>query len=180
MDAFAGESQARNKYTYFASQAKKLNGEIISADSMQIYKNMNIGTAKPTEEEKIIALNLIGYDEDSIARLMTPLYVQVKEYFTVKQVFEHIKKYGTNAETLSYIFIVDEQNKLIDDLKIGQLLLADENTLVSELMDRNFISIITTTKIEDAFEVFDKYDRNTLPIVTENGTNSSGIIPPPP
>ena len=121
------------------------------------------------DEEKIIALNLIGYDEDSIARLMTPLYVQVKEYFTVKQVFEHIKKYGTNAETLSYIFIVDEQNKLIDDLKIGQLLLADENTLVSELMDRNFISIITTTKIEDAFEVFDKYDRNTLPIVTENG-----------
>lgn len=121
------------------------------------------------DEEKIIALNLIGYDEDSIARLMTPLYIQVKEYFTVKQVFEHIKKYGTNAETLSYIFIVDDQNKLIDDLKIGQLLLADENTLVSELMDRNFISITTTTKIEDAFETFDKYDRNTLPIVTENG-----------
>ena len=121
------------------------------------------------DEEKIIALNLIGYDEDSIARLMTPLYIQVKEYFTVKQVFEHIKKYGTNAETLSYIFIVDDQNKLIDDLKIGQLLLADENTLVSELMDRNFISITTTTKIEDAFEIFDKYDRNTLPIVTENG-----------
>lgn len=121
------------------------------------------------DEEKIIALNLIGYDEDSIARLMTPLYIQVKEYFTVKQVFEHIKKYGTNAETLSYIFIVDDQNKLIDDLKIGQLLLADENTLVSELMDRNFISLTTTTKIEDAFEVFDKYDRNTLPIVTENG-----------
>lgn len=32
--------------------AKQINGEIISADSMQIYKDMNIGTAKPTEEEK--------------------------------------------------------------------------------------------------------------------------------
>lgn len=31
--------------------AKKINGEIISADSMQIYKDMNIGTAKPDEEE---------------------------------------------------------------------------------------------------------------------------------
>ena len=31
--------------------AKKINGEIISSDSMQIYKNMNIGTAKPTKEE---------------------------------------------------------------------------------------------------------------------------------
>jgi magnesium transporter len=121
------------------------------------------------DEEKIIALNLIGYNEDSIARLMTPLYIQVKEYFTVKQVFNHIKKYGTKAETLSYIFVVDDQNKLIDDLKIGQLLLAEDDTKVSELMDRNFISLTTTTKIEDAFEVFDKYDRNTLPIVTENG-----------
>lgn len=32
--------------------AKKINGEIVSADSMQIYKEMDIGTAKPTEDEK--------------------------------------------------------------------------------------------------------------------------------
>lgn len=121
------------------------------------------------DEEKIIALNLIGYNEDSIARLMTPSYIQVKDYFTVKEVLNHIKTHGTEAETLNYIFIVDDQNKLIDDLKIGQILLADENTKVSDLMDHNFISITTTTKIEDAFEVFDKYDRNALPIVTESG-----------
>lgn len=43
-------------------------------------------------EERTIALNLIGYNEDSIARLMTPNYVQVKENYTVKQVLHHIKK----------------------------------------------------------------------------------------
>ena len=120
-------------------------------------------------EERLIALNLIGYKEDSIARLMTPNYIQVKEYYTVKQVLAHIKKYGKKAETLNYIFIVDDQNRLIDDLKIGEILLADDETKVSELMDNNFVSLTTTTQIEDAFEVFEKYDRFTIPIVTVNG-----------
>lgn len=121
------------------------------------------------DEERVIALNLIGYKENCIARLMTPLYVQVKEHYTVKQVLLHIKKYGKKAETLNYIFIVDDHNKLIDDLKIGELLLADENAKVSDLIDRNFVSLVTTTPIEDAFEIFEKYDRFTIPIVTENG-----------
>lgn len=121
-----------------------------------------------SQEERSIALNLIGYKEDSIARLMTPHYIQVKEYYTVKQVLAHIKKYGKKAETLNYIFIVDGKNRLIDDLKIGEILLADEETKVSELMDHNFVSLKTTVPIEGAFEIFDKYDRSTIPVITEN------------
>lgn len=121
------------------------------------------------DTEKQIALNLIGYKEDSIARLMTPLYIQTKADRTVKQVLQHIKKYGKKAETLNYIYVVDTHNKLIDDLKIGQLLLADENTLISELIDHTFVSITTTTDMEDAFDIFEKYDRSALPIITEKG-----------
>ena len=120
------------------------------------------------QEERSIALNLIGYKEDSIARLMTPHYIQVKEYYTVKQVLAHIKKYGKKAETLNYIFIVDGKNRLIDDLKIGEILLADDETKVSDLMDHNFVSLKTTVPIEGAFEIFDKYDRSTIPVITEN------------
>lgn len=121
------------------------------------------------EEERVIALNLIGYKEDSVARLMTPMYVQVKANYTVKEVLLHIKKYGRKAETLNYVFIIDEHNVLIDDLKIGQLLLAEDDTKVFELMDRNFISLKATMPIEEAIEIFEKYDRSTIPITTENG-----------
>lgn len=119
-------------------------------------------------EERAIALNLFGYKEDSIARLMTPNYVQVKEHYTVKEVLTHIKKYGKKAETLNYIFIVDGKNRLIDDLKIGEILLADKHTTMGELMDHNYVSITTTTPVEEALEVFDKYDRAAIPIITEN------------
>lgn len=121
------------------------------------------------DTEKNIALNLIGYQEDSIARLMTPLYIQTKADKTVAEVFEHIKKYGKKAETLNFIYVVDQHNVLIDDLKIGQLLLADPHTKISDLIDHKFVSIVTTTPTEEAFDVFEKYDRSALPIVTEKG-----------
>lgn len=122
------------------------------------------------DKEKETALNLIGYDKDCIARLMTPQYVQAKADWTVQQVLDYIKIYGKNAETLTYIYVVDHQHKLIDDLKIGQLLMADYSTQLSELMDGVFVSIATTTSIEDSFHIFEKYDRSSLPITTANGT----------
>ncbi len=59
---------------------------------------------------------------------------------------------------------------MIDDLKIGQLLLADNDTPLTDLMDNNFISLLTTTSLEDSFATFEKYDRSALPITTEKGT----------
>ncbi|HRP90560.1 MAG TPA: magnesium transporter [Edaphocola sp.] len=122
------------------------------------------------KEEKETALNLIGYPKDCIARLMTPYYVQARQEWTVAQVLAHIKKHGKKAETLTYIYITDENNKLIDDLKIGQILMADHDKKLSDLIDFNFVSITSTSSIENSFSVFEKYDRSALPIVTEHGT----------
>ncbi len=121
------------------------------------------------DNEKQIALDLIGYKEDSIARLMTPLYIQTKENKTVAEVLQHIKKYGKKAETLNYIYVINDNNVLIDDLKIGELLMAEPETKISELIDRSFKAIVTTTPMEEAFDIFEKYDRSALPIITENG-----------
>jgi magnesium transporter len=120
--------------------------------------------------QREMALNLIGYQPDSVARLMTPLYIQVRPEWSVERVLQHIKRYGRKAETLNFVYVVDLENKLIDDLRIGQLLMADNLRLISDLMDYNYISIVATTPIEQSLEIFDKYDRAALPIVSENGT----------
>lgn len=72
-------------------------------------------------------------------------------------------------ETLNYLYVVDQNNILIDDLDIRNLLLADREQLVSEITDNNFVAIHTKTSREDAVQYFEKYDRNALPIVTEAG-----------
>ncbi|QNS41454.1 magnesium transporter [Chryseobacterium manosquense] len=120
-------------------------------------------------QERRIALKLLGYNADSIARLMTPYYIQIRKEWTVKRCFQQIKKVGKKMETMNHLYVVDERNKLIDDIAIGSLLLAEEDTLISEITDNHFVAITTTTSKEDAVQYFEKYDRTALPIVTEAG-----------
>jgi magnesium transporter len=120
-------------------------------------------------QERRVALKLLGYDADSIARLMTPYYIQIRKEWTVKRCFQQIKKLGKKVETMNHLYVVDERNRLIDDIMIGSLLLAEEDTLISEITDNHFVAITTTTSKEDAVPYFEKYDRSALPIVTENG-----------
>ena len=120
-------------------------------------------------QERRIALKLLGYKADSIARLMTPYYIQIRREWTVKRCLQQIKKVGSKVETMNHLYVVDEKNRLIDDLMIGSLLLADEDQMVSELTDNHFVAITTTTSKEDAVPYFEKYDRTALPIVTESG-----------
>ena len=120
-------------------------------------------------QERRIALKLLGYHEDSIARLMTPYYIQIRKEWTVKRCFAHIKKVGKKVETMNHLYVVDERNRLIDDIAIGSILWAEEDTLISDITDNHFVAITTTTSKEDAVPYFEKYDRAALPIVTENG-----------
>lgn len=107
-------------------------------------------------QERRIALKLLGYHEDSIARLMTPYYIQIRKEWTVKRCFAHIKKVGKKVETMNHLYVVDERNRLIDDIAIGSILLAEEDTLISDITDNHFVAITTTTSKEDAVPYFRK------------------------
>lgn len=122
-----------------------------------------------SDKEKNIALNLLGYPEECVARLMTPYYVQAKKEWTIRRTLDHIKRYGKKAETLNFVYVVDNQNKLIDDIQIGKLLMADEEKTIESIIDYNFQTLKTTMSKEDAISYFDKYDRSALPVVTNEG-----------
>ena len=121
------------------------------------------------EEERKVALTLIGYPEDSVGRMMTPYYVQASPEWTVQQTFQRIKKYGKKAETLDFVYVVDKQQRLIDDIKIGKLLMAEPSDTIESLMDFGFVSLLSTAKKEDAIITFEQYDRAALPVVSQNG-----------
>lgn len=121
------------------------------------------------EAERKIALSLIGYDENTVGRIMTPYYIQVKKHWTVEQTLRHIKRVGKKAETLNYVYVVDDEFKLIDDIRIGEILLADEAQTIASLMGGHFINLVTTQNKEDAVGFFERYDRSALPVVSESG-----------
>ncbi|WP_086478321.1 magnesium transporter [Arenibacter amylolyticus] len=120
-------------------------------------------------KERKITTHLLSYPKDSVGRLMTPEFVAIKPHFSVSESFEYIRKNGQNSETLNTLFIVDQEGKLVDDLRIGKLLLATPNQRIEELMDRRFVALNTLDDQENAVKLFKKYDRAALPVVNTEG-----------
>lgn len=123
-----------------------------------------------TSEERQIARQLLGYPEDSIGRLMTPDFITVHSDWTVQHGLDHIRRNGEDSETLNVINVVDETGRLIDDLRIRELLLADPAARVSEIGDGHFISLKATEDQEKAVEVFKEYDRVAFPVTDSSGS----------
>ena len=123
-----------------------------------------------SDSERKIAIHLLGYPEDSVGRIMTPFYIQIQKTQTVEQTLEEIRKRSRKAETLNFLYIVDDQNKLIDDIRIGQVLMAPQGTKIEQLMDKRFAYLQVDQKMEDAISVFKQFDRAALPVVTKKMT----------
>lgn len=119
-------------------------------------------------KDRVEALSLLGYQEDSVGRLMTPDYVAVKKDWTVNRVLSHIRRYGKNSETIDVIYVIDKDGILLDDIRIREILLADPEVKIGELTDHRLISLKVTDPQEEAINVFRMNNRVALPVVDDN------------
>src|SRR6266540_6481460 len=108
--------------------------ELPSAAARQLIRSL-------TPEERRVATALLGYPEDSVGRLMTPNFIQVKEDWTVQHVLDYVREYGRDRETLNFIYVVDERGKLIDDVRMREFLLRRLTAKVSEIRDQSFVAL---------------------------------------
>jgi magnesium transporter len=122
-----------------------------------------------TPEERHVATALLGYPEDSVGRLMTPDFIQVKEDWTVQHVLDYVREYGRDSETLNFVYVVDERGKLIDDVRMREFLLRPLTAKVSDIRDQSFVALNVGDSQQDALNVFRKYDRAALPVIDSSG-----------
>lgn len=118
-------------------------------------------------EERKITLELLGYPENSVGRLMTPGYIYVYEYNTVREVLETIRRFGTNTETIDVIYVINKKGELLDDIRIREFLLASPDVKVEDLMDERYISLNATDDQELAHQAFKMNNRVALPVTDE-------------
>lgn len=122
-------------------------------------------------EQRRIAVTLLGYPPESVGRLMTPDYVCVNEKWTVAKALDHIRKTGNDSETLNVIYVVDDNEKLIGDMRIRQIILSEPEEPVSSLMDGRRLTLKATDDQESVIGIFQDYDRTALPV-----TDSDGVL----
>ncbi len=119
-------------------------------------------------EERMVTLSLLGYPEGSVGRLMLPDYVYVYEHNTVEEVFQIIRKYAKNTETIDVIYVINDKGQLMDDLRIKEFILAAPDKQVHELMDERVIALNVKDDQEYANQVFKMNNRTALPVVDDN------------
>jgi magnesium transporter len=120
-------------------------------------------------DERKVAQTLLGYPENSVGRLMTPDYIAVKQDWLVSDTLEFIRKNGEDSETLNVIYVVDDKGKLIDDIRIREVILSPLDKMISDLMDENFTALNVHDDQEKAVDLFKKYDRVALPVIDNYG-----------
>jgi magnesium transporter len=116
-------------------------------------------------EELRVAQTLLNYPEHSVGRLMTPDFIAVKDGWTAADVLAYIRQHGKKQETINVLYVVGDGGKLIDDIRIADVLLRPLEAKVSEFRDNRFIALSVSDSETVAVDLFRKYDRTVLPVV---------------
>ncbi len=125
--------------------------------------------ASLSPETRKVTQAILGYPPRSVGRLMTPDYVRVRSDWTIAQALEHIRKHGRDAETVNVVYVVDEQGKLVDDIRLRQLLFAHPGDAISGVMNHQFVSLRADQPQDEAVSMLQRYDRTALPVVDSRG-----------
>ncbi|MEA3203722.1 MAG: magnesium transporter, partial [Thermoplasmata archaeon] len=87
------------------------------------------------------ARHLLGYPPESVGRLMTPDYVALRPEWTLAQAVAYVRARGRDSETISRLYVTDDKGRLLDDLRLRQVILGDPDQRVWDLMNRDFPSL---------------------------------------
>ncbi|PRD46584.1 magnesium transporter [Sphingobacterium haloxyli] len=155
-----------------ASKARELINEMPPDDRTSFFSELKGDVVKQliillSPDERKEALSLLGYPEDSVGRLMTPDYITVKPHWNITRVLEHVRRYGNASETIDVLYVIDGEGRLMDDIRIRDILISDLETKVEDLIDNRLISLHADDPQEEAVNVFRMNNRVALPVVDE-------------
>jgi magnesium transporter len=126
-------------------------------------------------EERQETQRLLDYPDESVGRLLTTDFLTIQSDWSVEQAWDHIRERGADAETLHTLYLVDRENRLVDHVRLRDLVLARPNVRVDLLRRGQTISLRTDDDREEAVRVMNRYDIPVVPVVDE-GNHLVGIV----
>ena len=136
--------------------------DIIEAMPANVVKKI-LRSAKPEKRELIN--KFLRYPDKSAGSIMTPEYLDLREGMTIEQALARIRKIGEYKETINVCYVTDPTRRLKGVVSIKDLLLAQPDTKVDEIMTVSIVSVDTHTPQEEASHTIRKYDLISLPVV---------------
>lgn len=151
-------------------EAVDIINEMASDDATDLMDEMpaNVVTKLLNKVDPDIRHNinqLLKYPDNSAGSIMTMEYLDFKEYNTVKDALKKIRHDYDDQETINICFVTDKRRQLIGTVTLKDLVINDENTPLSDIMDDDFVSVSTQTDQEDVAKLIRDYDITCVPVV---------------
>ena len=151
-------------------ELKEMLNELYLDDTVDLIEEMPANVVKRilksiNKEDRKTINELLKYPEDSAGSIMTTEFVDLKENMTVADAFDKIRKVGVDKETIYTCYVLTMKRKILGIVSLKDLLIADKEVLIKDIMDTNVITLATTDECEDVVKVFKKYDVIALPVV---------------
>ena len=118
-----------------------------------------------TPEEWNSTSALLGYDEDTAGRMMTPEFVDLKDHMTVREAIKRIRRIGKDSETIYYLYVTDETRHLIGAISLRKIVLSEADMMIRDIMDTEVVNVSTDDDQEAVAEVIKDYDFLAVPVV---------------
>ena len=174
------ESQETLLSSFTDNELKEVINELYIDDAVDIIEEMPANVVKRilhnSDPETRKTINeILKYPDDSAGSLMTIEYVSLDEDITVSDALKRIRRTGVNKETIYTCYVTKPDRTLLGYITAKTLLLSDEDTIVSEIMEQNVIYVNTHEDKEIVAKEMSKYDLLALPVV-DNENRLVGII----
>ncbi|MFY9417353.1 MAG: magnesium transporter [bacterium] len=112
--------------------------------------------------------SLLTYPENTAGRLMTNEYVTLKSDWTAEEALRRLRKEAPGAETIYYLYVTDNQEKLVGVVSLRELIVAAADTPIANIMSENVVFVSAEVDQEEAARLIERYDFLALPVVDEN------------
>jgi len=131
-------------------------------------RKMLLGLMQAEDADEV--RELLEYDVKSAGGIMTTEYVAIRKDITAGRAIEVLRETAPDAETIYYVYVVDTKNRLVGVISLRELIVADPNTLIEDIMHKKVISVSVDMDQEEVAEVVSKYDFLAVPVVDKDNS----------
>lgn len=142
-------------------EAADLLGDLPEERREQLISKMEADEAEDVEE-------LLGYEDDTAGGLMTTEFVAVPEALTAQQAIERLRELEPEAESIYYVYVVDDQDHLQGVLSLRDLIVAPPDRPISEIMRERVVAVPLDAPPEDVAAVIAKYNLLAVPVIDDD------------
>jgi magnesium transporter len=121
--------------------------------------------AELSPAERRVTAQLLGYEPETAGRLMTTEFIDLKEFHSAEQALEIVRRRSGSTETIYSLYVTDGARKLTGILSLRDLVVAEPEARIGEVMTREVISVSTDTDQEEVARAIQRYDFLAMPVV---------------